>query len=204
MVVYSPKSAELAHLGGDCQSVYNMGADAIRPRTTQVSAARWSAHPVVRRDRQRYNQTCRDAPVPTSSLERVLLVDGRCVCINNGIGNLFGDYTVWFVAAALAGRRLFIDWQDTATNATVFRAPHRAHPPSPPARPSAHRNGAPPAHSLPQETTRPSVSRRRVARAAAACISASTCPSGSRRSRDTRGGERLTLALSLTWPCGQP
>ena len=100
-----------------------MGAEAAGPRTApQVSAARWSAHPVVRRDRQRYNQTCRDAPVPASSLARVLLVDGRCVCINNGIGNLFGDYTVWFVAAALSGRRLFIDWKDTATNETVFRS----------------------------------------------------------------------------------
>ena len=101
---------------------FAMGAEAAGPQTApQVSAARWSAHPVVRRDRQRYNQTCRDAPVPTTSLARVLLVDGRCVCINNGIGNLFGDYTVWFVTAALSGRRLFIDWKDTATNETVFR-----------------------------------------------------------------------------------
>ena len=88
----------------------------------QARTARWSTHPVVQRDRGRYNETCSDAPVPTSSLARVLLVDGRCVCINNGIGNLFGDYTVWFVAAALTGRRLFIDWKDSGTNATVFRA----------------------------------------------------------------------------------
>ena len=52
-----------------------------------------------------------------TDLSRVLLIDGRCYCKNNGIGNLFGDYVVWFTAAALSGRALFIDWTDSTRRA---------------------------------------------------------------------------------------
>jgi hypothetical protein len=81
---------------------------------------RWQAHPVVRRDHERFNASCQDSLQPVSSQARVLVVDGRCVCINNGIGNLFGDYLIWFLTAALTGRRLFFDWKDTGGgNGTV-------------------------------------------------------------------------------------
>ena len=48
------------------------------------------------------------------SLSRILVIDGRCLCKNNGIGNLFGDYVVWFTVAALSNRALFMDWTDSA------------------------------------------------------------------------------------------
>ena len=46
---------------------------------------------------------------------RVLVIDGRCLCKNNGIGNLFGDYVTWFTVALLADRALFIDWTDSTS-----------------------------------------------------------------------------------------
>ena len=81
----------------------------------------WDTHPVVLRDEARYNASCRSPTElrPASSLARVLVVDARCVCISNGIGNLFGDYIVWFLVAALTGRRLFVNWKDTLSDGTV-------------------------------------------------------------------------------------
>ena len=56
-----------------------------------------------------------------ASLARVLVVDGRCYCKNNGIGNLFGDYVVWFNTAALTGRALFVDWTDSARKPATMK-----------------------------------------------------------------------------------
>ena len=47
------------------------------------------------------------------TLSRVLVVDGRCFCKNNGIGNLFGDYVTWFTVALLSDRAIYIDWTDS-------------------------------------------------------------------------------------------
>ena len=84
--------------------------------------------PVARRDLVRFTSTCRapDSAVGFGtreledlghSLSRVLVVDGRCYCKNNGIGNLFGDYVVWFTVAVLSGRALFVDWTNSARSA---------------------------------------------------------------------------------------
>ena len=87
----------------------------------------WHSHPVVRRDRERFGATCGEAVLPSvrpvESLARVLVVDGRCVCKNNGIGNLYGDYVTWFLIAALTNRRIFFNWKDTLalTNETKVR-----------------------------------------------------------------------------------
>ena len=81
--------------------------------------------PVARRDLQRFSASCQIPGSATAfaieenlrlgrSLSRVLVVDGRCLCKNNGIGNLFGDYVVWFSVAALSGRALFVDWTNSA------------------------------------------------------------------------------------------
>ena len=72
----------------------------------------WDALPVVRRDVSRFNESCSGTAArlavaslrAAASLDRVLVVDGRCFCKANGIGNLYGDYMVWFLAAALSGR----------------------------------------------------------------------------------------------------
>ncbi len=49
------------------------------------------------------------------TLTRVLVIDGRCLCKNNGIGNLFGDYVTWFTVAVLSDRAIYIDWTDSTT-----------------------------------------------------------------------------------------
>ena len=72
----------------------------------------YSAFPLVRRDLRRYELACWRPPAASAdllreirdgyeSLDRVLVLDasrGRDGL--NGVGNLFGDYIVWFAAAA--------------------------------------------------------------------------------------------------------
>ena len=41
---------------------------------------------------------------------RMLIVDGGCVCQNNGVGNLYGDFVMWFMLACGSARRLQLDW----------------------------------------------------------------------------------------------
>ena len=46
-----------------------------------------------------------------STLDRVLVVDCHRNKLGvNGVGNMFGDYVLWFAAAAASRRALFIDW----------------------------------------------------------------------------------------------
>ena len=45
-----------------------------------------------------------------ASAARMLIVDGGCVCQNNGVGNLYGDFVMWFLLACGSGRRLQLDW----------------------------------------------------------------------------------------------
>ena len=82
----------------------------------------YSAFPLVRRDLRRYELACWRPPAASAdllreirdgyeSLDRVLVLDasrGRDGL--NGVGNLFGDYIVWFAAAAAARRAIFLDW----------------------------------------------------------------------------------------------
>ncbi len=84
---------------------------------------------VVRRDLQRHEATCNADPLAAHAvhsaarpdrLARVLVIDAACLCRNNGIGNLYGDYAVAFAAAALANRTLYIDWSGTARRAPPF------------------------------------------------------------------------------------
>ena len=86
----------------------------------------FSATAIARRDVARYTAACRrpgslseaatDAlGLRSADLSRVLLIDGRCLCKNNGIGNLFGDYVTWFTLAVLTDRALFIDWTDSTS-----------------------------------------------------------------------------------------
>lgn len=96
----------------------------------------FSLTPVAQRDLARFTATCR-APgsanavatsnVADNSLARVLVIDGRCYCKNNGIGNLFGDYVVWFTTAALTGRALFIDWTDSTEDGSTNVPPRGMH-----------------------------------------------------------------------------
>lgn len=89
----------------------------------------FSETPVARRDLATFRAVCRKPGTASAllteeiesagkTLARVLVVDGRCLCKNNGIGNLFGDYVVWFSAAALSGRALFVDWINSAQGTT--------------------------------------------------------------------------------------
>lgn len=84
----------------------------------------WDELPLVRRDMALFRSTCNGDPASyravkslrrSASLSRVLVLDGRCTCAGiNGIGNLFGDYVVWFTVAALTNRAVFFDWTDSA------------------------------------------------------------------------------------------
>ena len=81
----------------------------------------YDSAPVVLRERARYQAACTEMPLfePVlqrfqdhyESLDRVLLIDGvdndKGV---NGVGNAFGDYTLWLALAAASQRALFIDW----------------------------------------------------------------------------------------------
>ena len=90
-----------------------------------ANSSAFAVTPTAQRDLARFNAFCRrpgtathfltsEIQVARAKLGRVLVLDGRCFCKANGIGNLFGDYVVWFLAAALSGRALFIDWTDSA------------------------------------------------------------------------------------------
>ena len=81
----------------------------------------FASSPLALRDERRFNASCTrpgsaarevvdSLATSADSLSRVLLVDGRCFCKNNGIGNLFGNYVTWFTVAALTRRALFVDW----------------------------------------------------------------------------------------------
>ena len=102
------------------------------------SALSFAATPLARRDLARHTATCMNAGSLTAlvtaaviqrghDLNRVLLVDGRCLCKNNGIGNLFGDYVTWFTVAALSDRALFIDWTDSASGDSHRRSVNASH-----------------------------------------------------------------------------
>jgi len=84
---------------------------------------------LAKRDSARFSSGCRQPGSASrfatdridavgASLDRVLVIDASCACNgDNGIGNLFGDYSMWFTVAALSDRAVFIDW--------VFDSPDR-------------------------------------------------------------------------------
>ena len=89
-----------------------------------ASAERFFATRTAQRDAAGFATACRrpdtltDAAIDVlftrrKTLSRVLVVDGRCLCKNNGIGNLFGDYVTWFTVALLSDRAIYIDWTDS-------------------------------------------------------------------------------------------
>ena len=84
-------------------------------------ASYYATSPIVQRDLARFDAACsRQEPTATvlanfraqyESLDRVLVVDAtearRGV---NGVGNMFGDYVIWFAVALATRRALFIYW----------------------------------------------------------------------------------------------
>lgn len=38
------------------------------------------------------------------------------MCANNGMGNLYGDYAMWFMLATFSRRRLYVDWTGRSSN----------------------------------------------------------------------------------------
>jgi hypothetical protein len=97
--------------------------------------AAWHHLPIVARELARFNESCASHWAAAAAVEsvrrsadrrRVLLLDARCACAGvNGIGNLFGDYVVIFLAAALTGRKLFVDFADSAS--TLPNGAHKYH-----------------------------------------------------------------------------
>lgn len=91
--------------------------------------AAFAATALAKRDSARFSYGCQQPGSASrfatdridavgASLDRVLVIDASCACNgDNGIGNLFGDYSMWFTVAALSDRAIFIDW--------VFDSPDR-------------------------------------------------------------------------------
>lgn len=79
----------------------------------------FAASPLVLRDLAAADAFCSPDPLVRVALAtvqrpdryaRVLVLDASCLCLNNGLGNQFGDYMMLFLMAAAANRTLFFDW----------------------------------------------------------------------------------------------
>ena len=98
-----------------------------KPHHAHRRAATFGDAPLVRRDLDRFNRTCIEDAAVRRAVEsvwdreesRVLVVDATCVCRNNGLGNIFGDYSLWFLVAALSRRKLYMDWSGSARPSTT-------------------------------------------------------------------------------------
>ena len=87
---------------------------------TAVSQVSYASSRIVRRDLARFDGSCRQEPTATAlaslraqyeSLDRVLVVDASLARRGvNGVGNLFGDYVLWFAVAIATRRAVFIYW----------------------------------------------------------------------------------------------
>tara|TARA_B100000795_G_scaffold211203_1_gene164843 strand:- start:1517 stop:2626 length:1110 start_codon:yes stop_codon:yes gene_type:complete len=90
------------------------------PRSTADSQVSYASSRIVRRDLARFDASCGQEPTATvlaslraqyESLDRVLVVDASLSRRGvNGVGNLFGDYVLWFAAAIATRRAVFIYW----------------------------------------------------------------------------------------------
>ena len=95
---------------------------AAAPGTHVATASRvsYASSRIVRRDLARFNASCGQEPTATvlaslrkqyESLDRVLVVDASQARRGvNGVGNLFGDYVLWFAIAIATQRAVFIHW----------------------------------------------------------------------------------------------
>ena len=89
-----------------------------RRETIRETSDLFHGTPLLQRDVARFNSSCSSDPAIRLAVEnvqranrqeRVLVVEGACLCRNGGLGNLFGDYAMWFMVAALSGRTLYVD-----------------------------------------------------------------------------------------------
>ena len=90
------------------------------PCSTAVSQVSYASSRIVRRDLARFDGSCGQEPTATvlaslraqyESLDRVLVVDASLSKSGvNGVGNLFGDYVLWFAVAVATRRAVFIYW----------------------------------------------------------------------------------------------
>eukprot|EP00966_Prymnesium_polylepis_P043261 1004397-Prymnesium_polylepis.1 len=81
-----------------------------------TASAEFFASPIVARDLRRHHTACRQANTPShallasleasyETLDRVLVVDAsQNQHAINGVGNLFGDYLLWFALAVVTRR----------------------------------------------------------------------------------------------------
>jgi hypothetical protein len=91
-----------------------------------TTATLFHSSPLLQRDLLRFNASCMGEPAArlavgnvqrTDRFERLLVVEGACLCHNGGLGNLFGDFAMWFLVAALTRRSLFVDWTGSSRDA---------------------------------------------------------------------------------------
>ena len=86
-----------------------------------LRTSQWSRSPLVQRDLRRFETACLTNDVHRTiieqvgrsheTLDRVIVVDASLATRGvNGVGNLYGDYMLWFALAAASRRALFIDW----------------------------------------------------------------------------------------------
>jgi hypothetical protein len=105
---------------------------AAEPGTHVATASQvsYASSRIVRRDLARFNASCGQEPTATvlaslrkqyKSLDRVLVVDASQARRGvNGVGNLFGDYVLWFAVAIATQRAVFIHWSTPNTKLDRF------------------------------------------------------------------------------------